>query len=155
MERFIKKRKLELIVCLFLLSTSLLAYLKVINFDFVNYRDGLYVFENPHIKDKFTLENIIWAFTTGYAANWHPLTWLSHMLDVGLYGVNPMGYHWTNLQIHVANSMLLFLFLKYLTGTLWRSAFVAAFFALHPLHVESVAWIAERKDVLCAFFFGF
>jgi len=152
MERFIKKRKLELIVCLFLVATSLLAYLQVINFDFINYDDGLYVVENPHIKGKLTLENIIWAFTTGYAANWHPLTWLSHMLDFGLYGLNPMGHHWTNLQIHIANSILLFLFLRCLTGVLWRSAFVAALFAIHPLHVESVAWVAERKDVLCAFF---
>jgi len=152
MERFIKKKKLELIVCLFLVATSLLAYLQVIKFDFINYDDGLYVIENPYIKGEFTLKNIVWAFSTGYAANWHPLTWLSHMLDFGLYGLNPMGHHWTNLQIHIANSILLFLFLKYLTGVLWRSAFVAALFAIHPLHVESVAWVAERKDVLCAFF---
>jgi len=152
MERFIKKRKLELIVCMFLVATSLLVYIQVIKFDFINYDDGLYIVENPHIKGKLTLENIIWAFSTGYAANWHPLTWLSHMLDFGVYGSNPMGHHWTNLQIHVANSILLFLFLKYLTGVLWRSAFVAALFAIHPLHVESVAWVAERKDVLCAFF---
>ena len=152
MERFIKKRKLELIVCMFLVATSLLAYMQVINFDFLNYDDGLYVVENPHIKGNLTLENIIWAFSTGYAANWHPLTWLSHMLDFGVYGLNPMGHHWTNLQIHIANSILLFLFLKYLTGVLWRSALVAALFAIHPLHVESVAWVSERKDVLCAFF---
>ncbi len=152
MERFIKKRKLELIVCMFLVATSLLAYMQVIKFDFINYDDGLYVVENPHIKGNLTLENIIWAFSTGYAANWHPVTWLSHMLDFRVYGLNPMGHHWTNLQIHIANSILLFLFFKYLTGVLWRSALVAALFAIHPLHVESVAWVAERKDVLCAFF---
>lgn len=152
MERFIKKRKLELIVCMFLVATSLLVYMQVIKFDFINYDDGLYVVENPHIKGNLTLENIIWAFSTGYAANWHPVTWLSHMLDFGVYGLNPMGHHWTNLQIHIANSILLFLFFKYLTGALWRSALVAALFAIHPLHVESVAWVAERKDVLCAFF---
>jgi hypothetical protein len=134
------------------MATSLLAYMQVINIDFINYDDGLYVVENPHIKGNLTLENIIWAFSTGYAANWHPLTWLSHMLDFGVYGLNPMGHHWTNLQIHIANSILLFLFFKYLTGVLWRSAIVAALFAIHPLHVESVAWVAERKDVLCTFF---
>jgi len=90
---------------------------------------------------------VIWAFQTGAAANWHPLTWISHMLDCQLYGLNPGGHHSTNLIFHVINTLLLFLWLRQLTGTLWRSAMVAALFAWHPLHVESVAWASERKDV--------
>ncbi len=152
MEGFIKKRCLELVLCLFLAVASLVVYLQVTNCDFVNYDDELYLTENPNIKAGLTSESIIWAFTTGYASNWHPLTWLSHMLDIDLYGLNPMGHHWTNLQIHIVNTVLLFLFLRWMTGAIWKSAFVAALFAIHPLHVESVAWIAERKDVLCAFF---
>ena len=144
-DRFIKKRRLELGICLFLVTVSLGVYLQVSGCDFVNYDDELYVIKNPHIKAGLTLESTIWAFTTGYAANWHPLTWLSHMLDFQLYSLNPMGHHWTNLQIHIVNTVLLFLFLKWVTGAIWRSAFVSALFAVHPLHVESVAWVAERK----------
>ncbi|HUV50212.1 MAG TPA: tetratricopeptide repeat protein, partial [Anaerolineae bacterium] len=98
------------------------------------------------------IEGLIWPFTTFHSANWHPITWLSHMLDYELYGLHPMGHHWTNLQFHIANTLLLFFILFKMTGALWRSAFVAALFALHPLHVESVAWVAERKDVLSTFF---
>ena len=93
-----------------------------------------------------------WAFQTGYAANWHPLTWLSHMLDGQLFELNPAGHHFTNLLFHIANALLLFLLFQKLTGALWRSAFVAALFAVHPLHVESVDWVAERKDILSTFF---
>ena len=149
---FIQKRRLEIVICLFLVSVSLLIYLQVIGFEFVTYDDELYITKNPYINAGFTPESIEWAFTSSYAANWHPLTWLSHMLDMELYGLNPMGHHWTNLQIHVINVVLLFLFLRSMTGVIWRSAFVAALFAVHPLHVESVAWVAERKDVLCGFF---
>ena len=99
------------------------------------------------------LEGVQWAFTSLYASNWHPLTWLSHMLDCQIYGLKPGGHHVTNLLLHLVNSLLLFGLLKRLTGALWRSALVAALFALHPLHVESVAWVSERKDVLSAFFF--
>ena len=152
MDSLIKKRRLELVICLFLIAASLLVYFQIINYDFINYDDELYLTKNPNIKAGLTPESIIWAFTTGYASNWHPLTWLSHMLDIELYGLNPMGHHWTNLQIHILNTVLLFLFLRWMTGAIWKSAFVAVFFAIHPLHVESVAWIAERKDVLCAFF---
>jgi Tfp pilus assembly protein PilF len=151
-DRFIKKRRLELGICLLLVTVSLGVYLQVSGCDFVNYDDELYVIKNPYIKGGLTLESTIWALTTGYAANWHPLTWLSHMLDFQLYSLNPMGHHWTNLQIHIVNTVLLFFFLKWVTGAIWRSAFVAALFAVHPLHVESVAWVAERKDVLCTFF---
>jgi Flp pilus assembly protein TadD len=152
MDRLNKKRRLQLVICLFLVVLSLVVYQQLTGCDFVNYDDELYVKKNPHIMAGLTLESIIWAFTTGYASNWHPLTWMSHMLDFELYGLNPMGHHWTNLQIHIVNTVLLFLFLKWMTGAIWRSAFVAALFAVHPLHVESVAWVAERKDVLCSFF---
>lgn len=151
-DHFIQKRRLEIVICLFLVSVTLLIYFQVSGFEFVTYDDESYITKNPYIKAGFTRESIVWAFTSGYAANWHPLTWLSHMLDIELYGLNPMGHHWTNLQIHIVNSILLFLFLQWISGAIWRSALVAALFAVHPLHVESVAWVAERKDVLCAFF---
>ena len=98
------------------------------------------------------MEAIRWAFTTGHAGNWHPLTWISHMLDIQLFGLNPQGHHLMNLFFHIANTLLLFFVLHRMTKALWQSAFVAALFALHPLHVESVAWVAERKDVLSTFF---
>ncbi|MDL1964210.1 MAG: tetratricopeptide repeat protein, partial [Deltaproteobacteria bacterium] len=146
------QQKLSLIISLLLIAAILIAYWQVKNFDFIDYDDESYVTKNPHVRAGLTREGIIRAFTTDHEANWHPLTWLSHMLDCELYGLNPMGHHWTSLQIHIANTLLLFLILQYMTGALWRSAFVAALFALHPLHVESVAWVAERKDVLSAFF---
>jgi Flp pilus assembly protein TadD len=149
---YTKKRRFEVAICLFLIVAILLIYYKSIHYDFVNYDDELYVTENIDVRIGLTIQGIIWAFTTSHAANWHPLTWLSHMLDSELYGLNPMGHRWTNLQIHIANSILLFLFFNWITGALWRSGLVAILFAVHPLHVESVAWIAERKDVLCAFF---
>ena len=152
MDRLNKKRRIEIVICLLLSAASLVVYLQLINCDFVNYDDELYLTKNPHIQAGITLKSVIWAFTTGYASNWHPLTWLSHMLDIELYGLNPMGHHWTNLQLHIANTLLLFFVLQLMTGAILRSALVSALFAIHPLHVESVAWIAERKDVLCAFF---
>src|SRR6202030_858627 len=114
---------------------------------------GAYVYKNPQVFRGLTSEGIIWAFTQSHAANWHPLTWLSHMLDCQLYGLSPGGHHLTNVLLHSANAILLFLVLRQMTGSLWRSAFVAAVFAIHPLRVESVAWVAERKDVLSAVFF--
>ena len=140
------------LVSLCIIVTITVSYLQVINFDFVGYDDELYVTENRHVQTGITVKGLSWAFTTFHASNWHPLTWLSHMADCELYGLNPMGHHWTSLQIHIANTLLLFFILQYMTGALWRSAFVAALFAMHPLHVESVAWIAERKDVLSTFF---
>jgi len=151
-DHFIQKRRLEIVICLLLVMVSTLIYFQLNGFEFVTYDDELYITKNPYIKAGFTRESIVWAFTSGYAANWHPLTWLSHILDIELYGLNPMGHHWTNLQIHMINCILLFLFLQWISGAIWRSAFVAALFAVHPLHVESVAWVAERKDILCAFF---
>jgi hypothetical protein len=120
---------------------------------FINYDDPDYILNNPNVTAGLTWPGILWAFKSGYAANWHPLTWMSHMLDCQLFGVNhPGAHHLVNVLFHAANTVLLFLLLNYTTGMSWRSAFVAALFASHPLHVESVAWAAERKDVLSAFF---
>ena len=119
---------------------------------FINFDDTDYVTENVHVLKGLNGQSITWAFTTTEAANWHPLTWLSHMLDVQLFGLDAGKHHLTSLQLHILNSVLLFLLLVRMTGALWRSAFVAALFAIHPLHVESVAWIAERKDVLSTLF---
>jgi protein O-mannosyl-transferase len=120
---------------------------------FLAFDDQQYVTENPSIQGGLTWHGLVWAFRTFYASNWHPLTWLSHMADYQLYGLKPAGHHLTNLLLHTATTVLLFLVLSRMTGALWRSACVAALFAWHPLHVESVAWVAERKDVLSAFFF--
>jgi len=128
-------------------------YWPVVGYGFVDYDDQEYVWVNPHVAAGLTWPGVVWAFTTFYAANWHPLTWLSHMLDVQLFGMHAGGHHAVNVLFHAANTVLLFLLLKRLTGAIWRSAFVAALFGFHPLHVESVAWVAERKDVLSTFFF--
>ena len=116
--------------------------------EFVNYDDPDYVSENRHVRSGISLENVRWAMTTGHAANWHPLTWVSHMLDCELFGLDATGHHWTNVVIHTGGALALFAALARMTGTLGPAAFVAALFAVHPLHVESVAWVAERKDVL-------
>ncbi|MFZ0825946.1 MAG: tetratricopeptide repeat protein [Verrucomicrobiia bacterium] len=128
-------------------------YWPMLHHDFITfYDDSTYLTDNPHVNSGLSAPGVIWAFQSGYAANWHPLTWISLMLDCQLYGLNPWGHHLTNLLLHLANTLLLFLWLNQLTGALWRSAFVAALFAWHPVHVESVAWAAERKDVLSGFF---
>jgi Flp pilus assembly protein TadD len=149
----IKESRLTLLSCLFLAAATLAAFWPVLHYDFVNCDDQAYVYENPALQAGLSWQGLAWAFTTGYAGNWHPLTWLSHILDVQWFGLNAGRHHLTSLVLHVANTLLLFLVLKRMTGALWRSACVAALFALHPLHVESVAWISERKDVLSAFFF--
>jgi tetratricopeptide (TPR) repeat protein len=140
-------------VCLVLAAAALAVYYPVVGFDFVNLDDPLYVYENPHVRAGITPEGIRWAFTNLDANFWHPLTWLSHMLDWQLFGPRAGGHHAMGLLLHVANTLLLFLALARLTGRFWESAAVAALFALHPLHVESVAWVSERKDVLSTFFF--
>ncbi len=140
------------LICLTLTVVTIAVYYEVYSFEFINYDDYSYVFGNKNIQDGITLETVKWAFTTGYFSYWHPLTWLSHALDQQLFGSNPAGHHITNLIFHIANTLLLFLVLKQMTGALWPSAFVAALFALHPLHIESVAWVSERKDVLSTFF---
>ena len=143
---------LKLLISLFLIVATLVAFEQVRNHAFLNFDDNVYITENRHIQSGLTLQSLAWAFTTMHAANWHPLTWLSHMLDCELYGLNPGGHHLTNLVFHLASTLLLFLVLKQMTGRVWVSGFVAALFALHPLRVESVAWVAERKDVLSTFF---
>jgi len=139
-------------ICLALALATAAVYCQVRSYDFINYDDPGYVSENPNIQSGITLQAVKWAFTTGFMSNWHPLTWLSHMLDWWLFGSNAGGHHLTNLIFHIANTLLLFIVLKQMTQKLWLSAFVAALFALHPLHVESVAWVSERKDVLSTFF---
>ena len=131
---------------------TLALYSPAIRHDFIAYDDQQYVTENGHVQAGLTARGVVWAFGK-HAGNWHPLTWLSHMLDCQLYGLKPAGHHLTNVLLHAANTLLLFWVLRRMTGALWRSAVVAALFAWHPLHVESVAWVAERKDVLSAFFF--
>jgi len=140
-------------VCFLLAAVTLLCYWPVTHHDFINFDDHEYITENLHVKAGLTWENVTWAFRTGYFCSWHPLTWISHMADCQIYGLSPGGHHLTNLLFHVANTLLLFLLLHRMTGALWRSAFVAALFGWHPLHVESVAWASERKDVLSTFFF--
>ncbi|MCL6519685.1 MAG: tetratricopeptide repeat protein [Armatimonadetes bacterium] len=140
------------LVGLLLVIITVAVYWPVLRHDFTNYDDDKYVTDNPPVQAGLTAPSIVWAFTKIHESNWHPLTWLSHMLDAQLYGPNPMGHHLTNLVFHVANVVLLFSVLMLMTGCVWRSGFVAALFAIHPLHVESVAWIAERKDVLSTFF---
>jgi tetratricopeptide (TPR) repeat protein len=140
------------LICLVLAIATLVPFWQVHNFGLVNYDDDEYVADNPHIKAGLTRDGMTWAFTTGYAANWHPLTWLSMMLDIQLFGTNAGGYHMTGLLLHIITTLLLFSVLKHMTGAVWRSAVVAGLFALHPLHVESVVWISERKDVLSAVF---
>jgi len=139
-------------ILLMLVAAVMVIYWPVINFDFIKYDDNLYVTNNLHVQGGLTAEGIKWAFTTIDAGFWHPLTWLSLMLDYELYGLNAGGYHWTNVILHLLNTLLLFLVLLRMTGQLWKSSFVAALFAIHPLHVESVAWVAERKDVLSTLF---
>ncbi|MDM8517264.1 tetratricopeptide repeat protein [Desulfobacterales bacterium HSG16] len=142
----------DLLICLFLVIATIAVYGQVREFSFVNLDDNLYLTDRPYVLAGITIDGVIWAFHTIDASNWHPLTWLSHMLDVELYGMNPGQHHITNVLFHIANTLLLFFVLKRMTRNLWQSSFVAALFALHPLHVESVAWIAERKDVLSTFF---
>jgi len=146
------KKSLVLSIYFALAVSALLVFWQVRNFDFVNYDDDDYVYENPHVLNGLTADGVIWAFTTNRSAHWHPLTWLSLMLDCQLFGLGPGRIHLINLLLHIVNTLLLFTVLKKMTGSLWPSAFVAAAFALHPMHVESVAWIAERKDVLSTFF---
>jgi tetratricopeptide (TPR) repeat protein len=124
------------------------AFAPVLSAGFVIFDDERYVLRNPHVQQGFTRDAVLWAWTAGHASNWHPLTWMSHMLDWQLYGSAPAGHHFTSLLLHALNAVLLFLLLDRLTGKAGRSFFAAALFALHPLHVESVAWVAERKDVL-------
>jgi tetratricopeptide (TPR) repeat protein len=145
-------RRWKIIACLFLVLATLTVYGDLRNHHFVNYDDGLFVTDNPTVQGGLTPYGLIGAFTSTCAGLWHPLTMLSHMLDCQLFGLHPGGHHLTSLLFHIANTLLLFLWLQRTTGALGPSFLVAALFALHPLHVESVAWVAERKDVLSTFF---
>jgi len=140
------------VAALLLIASTLLVYAPIQDFQFINYDDNLYVTNNPWVKQGLTWQSAHWAMTTMEAAFWHPLTWLSHMLDTQLFGLNPAGHHVTNLLLHIANVLLLFVVLQQMTGAVWRSALVAALFALHPLNVESVAWVSQRKTVLSTMF---
>jgi Tfp pilus assembly protein PilF len=144
--------KTSLIICLVLALVTFAVYWPVTQHEFIVFDDQQYVTDNTHVQAGLTWPGVVWAVTNIEAANWHPLTWLSHMTDCELFGLYPGGHHLTNVLFHIANALLLFVWLNELTGARWRSAFVAALFAWHPLHVESVAWVAERKDVLSTFF---
>jgi len=139
-------------VSLTLAALTLIVYFQVHDFEFVNFDDRETIVGNTHIQNGLTLAGLAWAFTTAYAANWFPVTWISHMIDFQLFGLDSGWQHLTNVMIHVASVLLLFALMRRMTGRLWESAFVSFVFALHPLHVESVAWVSERKDVLSAFF---
>ena len=140
-------------LCLVLAAITFAVFGQTAGFAFVNYDDNIYVYDNPVVEKGFSLKGFVWALTCGEIGHWHPLTWLTHMADCQIYGLWAGGHHLTNVALHTAAAVLLFLALREMTGSLWRSAFVAAVFAIHPLRVESVAWIAERKDVLSGVFF--
>jgi len=142
-----------LVVCLALAAITFAVFGQAAGFAFVNYDDDVYVYENPMVARGLTLKGAVWALTDDKIDHWHPLTWLTHMADCQAYGLRAGGHHLTSVALHAAAAVLLFLALREMTGNLWRSAFVAAVFAIHPLRVESVAWIAERKDVLSGVFF--
>src|SRR5437899_4027780 len=140
-------------VVIFLMAITWLVFGQTLRHPSINFDDQGYVFQNPQITTGLTSTGILWAFTHSWMQNWHPLTWISHMLDCQLFGLNAGGHHFTNVLLHMIAVILLFLVLREMTGALWRSAFVAAVFAIHPLRVESIAWVAERKDVLSGVFF--
>jgi len=141
-----------LFVCLALLLLTVIAVFPIRHNDFINFDDDFYVVNNQHVTGGITRQSVVWAFTAFHMGHWHPLTWLSHMLDCQLFGLNPLGHHLDNVLLHLINVLLLFAVLRELTGAFWRSAFVAAAFALHPLRVESIAWVSDRKDLLSTVF---
>src|SRR6476660_4476847 len=148
----IRLKRSDLLILLGLAVVTFALYAQVIGHQFITLDDPTYIQENPMVNRGVTLAGLAWAFTTFHAANWHPLTWISHMIDCQLFGMNAGRHLLVNALIHVANTLLVFWFLSRTTHARWPSALVAALFALHPLHVESVAWAAERKDTLSSFF---
>src|SRR5437764_6303884 len=154
----ISRRWLRLGICISLAVLTWVVFGQLLQYDFINYDDPRYVYENTNITKGLTIGGIAWAFTHIHSMNWHPMTTISHMLDCQLYGLKPGAHHFTNVLLHSIVAILLLLVLQRMTGgpsgtgSIWRSAFVAAVFAIHPLRVESVAWIAERKDVLSGVF---
>ena len=151
-DRSAKRARIKLGLCVFLAVATFAIYYRAALNPFVNYDDQAYVLENVQVQQGLTAATVKWAFVSSYASNWHPLTWLSHALDCQLFGLNPAGHHFTSLLLHILNALLLFLILARATGAPLRSFVVAALFALHPINVESVAWVAERKNVLSMFF---
>src|SRR5208282_4612948 len=150
---FQSPQKRRLMSCLLLLLATLALYSPVTRAPFLNYDDAAHVTDNLHVRSGLTWNTVVWAFQTSETSDWHPITWLSHALDCELFGLNPAGPHIINVLLHAANAVLLFLILDSTTGLAWRSLVVAALFALHPINVESVAWISERKNVLSMLFF--
>jgi Flp pilus assembly protein TadD len=145
-------RNFFLLIPLALIGMTLAVFWPVGGHDFLNYDDDIYVTENPHVQKGLTVKGLLWAFGRTYHSNWHPLAFLSHMIDVSLFGMNPAGHHWMNLLLHLANILLLFFLLRRMTDALWPSVLVAALFAIHPLHAGPVAWVATRDDLLSTFF---
>jgi tetratricopeptide (TPR) repeat protein len=145
-------RRRDVYICLTLAVATLVVFWPAVHHDFINFDDGLYVTDQPLVKRGLTFEGVLWAFSNFDASNWHPVTWMSHMLDCTVFRMFPGGHHLTNVVLHALNAVLLFLLLQRMTGTAWRSAIVAGLFAWHPLHVESVAWVSERKDMLSTLF---
>lgn len=151
LDQFSEKSKKWTIVVLIVIACAAI-YGQTVGFDFINIDDRPYVWDNPMVRQGLTWDSVKWAFTTGHAGNWHPLTWLSHIIDSQLFQGNAGWHHFTNLLLHTANSVLVFVVFNTMTRRIWSSAVIALLFAVHPAHVESVAWVAERKDLLCAFF---
>src|SRR5437660_8022213 len=147
------RRWITIGICICLAALTWLVFGQTLRHDFINYDDPRYVYEDTNITNGLSFSGISWAFTHIHSMNWHPLTTISHMLDCQLYGLKAGWHHFTNVLLHTVAAILLFLALQRMSGALWRSAFVAALFAIHPLRVESVAWVAERKDVLSGVFF--
>ena len=146
------REKNVVIFCLALVAATLAFYNPIIHNQFIEFDDSSYILKNTQVQRGLTWETVKWSFTTFRDGNWHPLTWLSHALDCQIFRLNPIGHHYTNLLLHTANAVLLFLLLRRATGLTWSSLAVAALFALHPVNVESVAWAAERKNVLSLLF---
>src|SRR5438105_11717074 len=147
------KRYRSTLIVIGLLALTWAVFAQTFRHEFINYDDPLYVIDNAHVRAGLTWRGIAWAFTHVHSQNWHPLTTMSHMLDCELFGLNPGAHHLVNVFFHSIAAVLLFILLAQITNRIWASAFVAAVFAIHPLRVESVAWIAERKDVLSGVFF--
>ena len=147
-----RKKRVTLLIYIALAAATFVAYEPIRHNGFVGYDDTEYIVKNPHITGGITQQSVTWAFTRPYASNWHPLTWISHILDYQVFGLNPFGHHLVSVAFHIVNAMLLFWVLTDITGATWASAFVAAVFAVHPVQVESVAWAAERKTVLSGLF---
>ena len=150
---FLTSKNLQIVLCVLLAGVTIALYSPVLSHSFVVMDDREYVTANSHIHNGLGWSTIKWAFTSIEAANWHPLTWLSHALDYQLFVLNPAGHHFDSVLIHALNAVLLFLLLEWITKRVGPSLLVAALFALHPLNVESVAWVAERKNILSTLFF--